>query len=102
MRRRKRGRKQNKALNALSKIIAVIAIIIAIIFCVYVYRLDMLPTKYLTTVFIVLAAIYLILSLFAFPKKIKKGLKVFSCILFIIFSLIFGYGIKYVDKINVN
>ena len=98
MRRRKRGRKQNKALNALSKIIAVIAIIIAIIFCVYVYRLDMLPTKYLTTVFLVLATIYLILSLFAFPKKIKKGLKVFSCILFIIFSLIFGYGIKYVDK----
>ena len=97
-RRRKRGRKQNKTLNTISKIIAVVAIIIAIIFCVYIYKLDMLPTKYLTTIFIVLAAIYLILALFAFPKRIKKGLKVFSCIVFLCLSLIFGYGIKYVDK----
>ena len=98
MRRRKRGKKQNKVLNKISKIIATIAIIVAIVFCVYVYRLDMLPTKYLTTVFIVLGAIYLILSLLAFPNKIKKGLKIFACITFSIFSIIFGYGIKYVDK----
>ena len=98
MRRRNRRKKQNRVLNAISKIIATIAIIVAIVFCIYIYKLDMLPSKYLSTIFIVLGVIYLILAIFSFPKRIKKGLKVFACLAFICFSLIFGYGIKYVDK----
>lgn len=98
MKRRNRRRKQNRVLNTISKIIATIAIIIAIIFCIYIYKLDMLPGKYLSTIFIVLGVIYFILALFAYPKRIKKGLKTFACLIFICFSLIFGYGIKYVDK----
>ena len=98
MRRRNRRKKQNRVMNAISKIIATIAIIVAIVFCIYIYKLDMLPSKYLSTIFIVLGVIYLILSIFAFPKRIKKGLKVFACLAFICLSLVFGYGIKYVDK----
>ena len=95
---KKRKRKKNKALNIISKIIATIAIAIVIAFGLYVYKLDMLPAKYLTIIFIVLGIIYLILSLFAFHKSVKKGLKVFACIIFVLLSLTFGYGIRYVDK----
>ena len=96
--KRKKHAKNHKIINIISRVIAFIAIVIAIVFCIYIYRLDMLPSKYLRLLLIVLGSIYLILSLFAFPRKIKKGFKIFSCIFFILFSLIFVYGIKYVDK----
>ena len=96
--KRRRKRKQNKVLNAISKTIATVAIVIAIIFEIYIYKLNMLPSKYTIIIFITLAVIYLILSLLAFSKRTKKGLKIFTCIIFILLSFIFGYGIKYMDK----
>ncbi len=98
MKKRGRNRRINKRVNIIATVIAMMAIIIAIVFCIYIYRLDMLPSKYLTLMLIIIGSVYLILSLFSFPKKIKKGFKIFAMIMFIIFSLVFVYGIKYVDK----
>lgn len=84
--------------NLIFNIIALISTILALIFCVYIYKLDMIPGKYLTIAFIVIGVIYLILILFTLPRKIKRVIKLGCCILFIINALVFGYGIKYSDK----
>lgn len=84
--------------NLIFNIIALISTILALIFCVYIYKLDMIPGKYLTIAFCVIGFIYLILLLFTLPRKIKRVIKLGCCILFIINGLLFGYGIKYSDK----
>ena len=67
-------------------------------FCVYIYKLDMIPSKYWTIAFIVIGVIYLILIGFTLPRKMKKVIKLICCIFFLINALVFGYGIKYSDK----
>ena len=84
--------------NILFNTIALISTILAIVFCVYIYKLDMIPSKYLITAFIVIGVIYLILIAFTLPKKMKKTIKIVCCVFFIINALVFGYGIKYSDK----
>ena len=96
--RNKRRNGKNKIINIMARMVAIVAIIIAIVFCIYIYRLDMLPSKYLMMMLIIIGGIYLILSLFAFPWKIKKGFKIFAIFVFMLFSFVFLYGIKYVDK----
>ncbi len=38
------------------------------------------------------------MALFTYPKKIKRKLKIIACIILCCLSIIFGLGIKYVDK----
>ena len=84
--------------NIIFNIIALISTAVALVFCVYIYKLDMIPSKYLTIAFVVIGVIYLILLLFTLPRKLKRRIKIVCCVFFIINALIFGYGIKYSDK----
>lgn len=84
--------------NIIFNTIALISTALALVFCVYIYKLDMIPSKYLNIAFIVIGVIYLILLLFTLPRKLKRKIKLVCCVLFIINALVFGFGIKYSDK----
>ncbi len=96
MSRKKRNKK--KYFNLFFNISALIAVFIMLIFCFWLYRLDMLPMKYLGIIYAVILLIYLILVLLTIPKKIKLKVKSICFVFFLIFSLLFGFGIKYIDK----
>ncbi len=98
MKKRKNIKKKNIISNIIFNIIALISTIIAVAFCIYLYKLDMLPGKYLTIIFVVLGVFYLILLGLTLPRHLKIGFKIGACVFFLIFSFIFIYGIKYVDK----
>ena len=95
---KKRRKKKKLISNIIFNVIAFISTILALVFCVYIYKLDMIPTNYLTIAFIVIGVIYLILLGLTLPRKMKTVIKVVCAVFFIIFSLVFGYGIKYSDK----
>lgn len=84
--------------NIIFNVISLISTALALIFCIYVYKLDMIPSNYLRIAFIVIGVIYLILIGLTLPRKMKRVIKLVCCIFFIINALIFGYGIKYSDK----
>ncbi len=84
--------------NVIFNVIGLISFIIAFIFCIYIYKLDMLPDKYLKLLFIGIGVFYLILLIFTLPRHMKKGFKIFACIMLVLLGLIFSYGIRYADK----
>ncbi len=94
----RKSKKKKVVSNIIFNVIALISIVIAIIFCFSIYKLDMIPDKYLKLIFTGLGIFYLILLFFTLPRKMKMGFKVFSCIFFVLLDLVFGYGIKYADK----
>lgn len=96
--RKKKSKKRKVVLNIVFNIIALISTILALVFCIYLYKLDMLPMKYLRIVFIGLGVLYLILLAVTLPRHMKMGFKIAACIFFIIFGLVFSFGIKYSDK----
>lgn len=61
-------------------------------------KLDMIPFKYLLIFYIVFGLLYLYLLFTSIPKRIKFGIKVSSCVVLDIFSIVFGIGIKYLDN----
>ena len=85
-------------MNAFFNVIALIAVIVMLVFCIYLFRLDMLPFKYLSILYLVIGFIYLILLGLTLPRKIKYRIKTICLVLFVLFSLTFAFGIKYVDK----
>ena len=95
---RKSNKKSRVISNIIFNIIAVISTVLAIVFSIYIYKLDMLPIKYLKIVFIVLGVFYLILLLLTLPRHMKIGFKITACVFFLLFAFVFGYGIKYSDK----
>ncbi len=84
--------------NIIFNVIALISTVLALIFCIYIYKLDMIPNNYLTIALIVIGVIYLILIGLTLPRKMKIVVKGVCCFFFIVFALVFGYGIKYSDK----
>ena len=101
MKKKGHGKVQKKSkvvLNVIFNIIAFISTIVAVVFCIYLYRLDMLPSKYLAIVFVALGVFYLILLGLTLPRHLKTGFKIGACIFFLLFGLAFAYGIKYSDK----
>ena len=99
------GKKKNKKIkrskvisNIIFNIIALISTVLALVFCVYLYKLDMLPMKYLRIVFIGIGIFYLILLAMTLPRKLKIGFKIVACLFFVAFGFAFGYGIKFSDK----
>lgn len=85
-------------MNAFFNVIALIAVIVMLVFCIYLFRLDMLPFKYLSILYLVIGFIYLILLGLTLPRRIKYRIKTICLVLFVLFSLTFAFGIKYVDK----
>ena len=98
MKKKKNMKKSKVISNIVFNVIALISSVLAIVFCIYLYRLDMLPGKYLTIIFAGLGVFYLILLGLTLPRHMKIGFKIGACVFFVIFMLLFGYGIKYVDK----
>jgi len=84
--------------NIIFNAIALISTIVALIFCIYIYKLDMVPGKYLTIIFIAVGIIYLALIGLTLPRKMKIWIKGVCCFFFVVNALVFGYGIKYSDK----
>ena len=84
--------------NIVFNVIALISTILALIFCIYIYKLDMIPGNYLTIAFIAIGIIYAVLIGLTLPRKMKIVVKGICCFFFIVNALIFGYGIKYSDK----
>ena len=84
--------------NIIFNTIALISTAVALVFCIYIYKLDMIPSNYLTIIFIAIGVIYLILLGLTLPRKMRKTVKGICCFFFIVNALVFGYGIKYSDK----
>jgi len=85
-------------MNAFFNLIALIAVIVMLVFCIYLFRLDMLPFKYLSILYLFIGFIYLILLGLTLPRRIKYRIKSICLVLFVLFSSVFIFGIKYVDK----
>ena len=107
MAKKKNSKKRKLISNIIFKVIAFISIVIMLVFCIYLKKLDMIPTKYLTIGYIAVGVIYLILLALTLPRKIKTKIKVVAAVFFILFGTVCVLGIKYsaktisfVDKIN--
>jgi len=98
MGKKKLNRKKKKKLSLCFNIIGIISAIIAIIFCIMLFFLNMLPTKYLIIIYIFIFIFYLLLLLLTFIRKIKFKFKIISMIILIVFNIIFGIGINYISK----
>ncbi len=95
----KKVNKKNKLIsNIIYKLIAFISIVIMLIFCMYIYKLGVLPTKYLTLIYVGIGLIYAILLAIVLPRNIKSKIKGVAAVFFVIFGLVSFFGIKYADK----
>lgn len=95
---RRKKNKKKKFFNIFFSIIGIISMVIAILFEINIIRLDMLPSKYLIIVTVILGLVYLILLLLTMIRSVKLKIKTVCFILFVLFDLIFFFGIKYSDK----
>ena len=95
---KKVNKKKKLILNIFFRLIAFVSIVVMLIFCMYLYKLDMIPGKYLTIIYISVGVIYLILTLLIMPRKIKTKIKTVAAILLVIMGLVSYFGIKYSDK----
>ena len=84
--------------NIIFNIIALISTIIALVFCIYIYKLDMIPSNYLTIAFIAIGVIYAILIGLTLPREMKIWVKGLCCFFFLVNIVLCGFGIKYSDK----
>lgn len=95
---RKKRRKMKICLNMFFNIIALISVVIMLVFCGYIYKLGMIPFKYLSIIYAIIMIFYVIFLFFTLPRKIKTSIKTVCCVFMVIFSVLFVLGIKYVDK----
>lgn len=95
---KRKSRKKKRIFNIFFNINAFISIIIMIVFFIFLYRLDMIPMKYLSIIYIIIGIVFFILLLLTVPKKIKLKIKSICFILFLLFNFLFCFGIKYIDK----
>ena len=98
MSRRRKSRKAKSNNKKMFNIITIISIIIAIVFGIMLYALGMVPEKYLLIIYAVSTLLFLVLTYLVFKKNIKSGIKIFCIVLFIMFDILFGIGIKYISK----
>ena len=98
MGRKKMDRKKRKKICIFFGVIGIISTLVAIIFCLALFVLNMVPVKYLITIYIILFILYAILLYLIFQFKIKISVKTLCIVFFVIFDIIFGFGIKYISK----
>ena len=98
---RKKKKNNYRKNKKIYKIIWGLSFIVYIIFLTYVFILNMIPDKYLVLIIGVTLFMYLLFMAFMFGKRVKKKIKVTCSIILIIFTIIFGIGIKYInDTVN--
>lgn len=89
-------KKNKKVLNIISIIIGIISLILMLVFSYAIYKLNMIPGKFLISVYILIFVIYTGLLLTVFLPKVKSKIKVFSMIILVLFGVIFGFADKYI------
>lgn len=89
-------KKNKKVLNIVSIIIGIISLILMLVFSYAIYKLNMIPGKFLIPVYILIFIIYTGLLLTVFLPKVKSKIKVFSMIILVLFGVIFGFADKYI------
>ena len=91
-------KKKKIFLNAFFNMVALVAVVMMLVFCIYIFRLDMLPFKYLSIIYGIIGVIFMILLGLTLPRKIKIGVKTICFVFFAGFSFLSFFGIKYIDK----
>lgn len=93
----KKNVKNKKVKNIIYKVIASISTLLVILFCFLIYKLNMLPFKYLIILYGFFFVICSLFNFFVFNNKVKSKIKLVVIILFLIIDLILGIGSKYLD-----
>ena len=70
-------KKNKKVLSIVSIIIGIISLILMLVFSYAIYKLNMIPGKFLIPVYILIFVIYTGLLLTVFLPKVKSKIKVF-------------------------
>ena len=91
-------KKMRRKYNIFFNIVAFISLTLGLIFAILIYAIGMIPNKYITIIWIVLGVIYFVLLALTLPRKLKIKVKSVSCVMFIIFAVLFSFGIVYVNK----
>lgn len=89
-------KKNKKVLNIVSIIIGIISLILMLAFSYAIYKLNMIPGKFLIPVYILIFIIYTGLLLTVFLPKVKSKIKVISIVVLVLFGVIFGFADKYI------
>lgn len=92
------SRKAKNNNKKIFNIITIMSVIIAIIFGIMLYNLGMIPEKYLLIIYSSFIVLYLILTYLVFKKNARIKIKLLCIIFLVIFDIIFGMGIKYINK----
>lgn len=92
------SKEKRTVINIVNKVITIISSIIALLFMFFVYKLNFLTFKYIVFIYGIILIIYAMFYLIIFNKKIKDWLKKLTILLLIILSIIFLFGMHYVDK----
>lgn len=93
----KKNVKNKKVKNIIYKVIASISTLLVILFCFLIYKLNMLPFKYLIILYGFFFVICSLFNFFVFNNRVKSKIKLVVIILFLIIDLILGIGSKYLD-----
>ena len=89
-------KKNKKILNIVSIVIGVISLILMLFFSYAIYKLNMIPGKFLIPAYILIFVIYTGLLLTVFLPKVKSKIKVISMVVLVLFGAIFGFADKYI------
>ena len=89
-------KKNKKVLNIGSIIIGIISLILMLVFSYAIYKLNMIPGKFLIPAYILIFIIYTGLLLTVFLPKVKSKIKVISIVVLVLFGVIFGFADKYI------
>lgn len=89
-------KKNKKVLNIVSIIIGIISLILMLVFSYAIYKLNMIPGKFLIPAYILIFVIYTGLLLTVFLPKVKSKIKVISMVVLVLFGVIFGFADKYI------
>lgn len=91
------GKKKNKKIiNIVSIIIGILSLILMLVFSYAIYKLNMIPGKFLIPAYILIFVIYTGLLLTVFLSKVKTKIKVISMVVLVLFGVIFGFADKYI------
>ena len=91
------GKKKNKKIiNIVSIIIGILSLILMLVFSYAIYKLNMIPGKFLIPAYILIFVIYTGLLLTVILPKVKTKIKVISMVVLVLFGVIFGFADKYI------
>lgn len=72
-----------------------ISLVVFVVFSIFIFKLDMIPNKYLFIFLGIFIFLYLIFYFLLWKKSIKSKIKVVLMIILILFSFVFVFAIRY-------